>query len=216
MIQGEIVTSEIFDKVAADWDKNEQRVKLSRSVAAAIHRAVSLNAGMTGLEIGCGTGLVTMELAGKMKSIVATDSSAGMLGALREKIGNRAAANIMPMQADLTTDVSPLAGRTFDLIYSSMTLHHIKDTAGLLRICHTLLKPDGFLALADLEQEDGSFHGDMPGVEHHGFHPPHLASLTADCGFVNVNVVRIHVVSKEDAIGRQHDYPVFLLTGRRE
>lgn len=210
------MSSEIFDKAAADWDKNEQRVRLSRRVAAAIADAVPLTAETTGLEIGCGSGLITMELAGKMKSIAATDSSAGMLGALREKIAGPAPARIMPMLADLTRDASPLAGRTFDLVYSSMTLHHIKDTAGLLRICHTLLNPGGFLAVADLEQEDGSFHGDMPGVEHHGFHPPALASLAADCGFADVHIARIHVISREDAKGRQRDYPVFLLTGRRD
>ena len=210
------MTSEIFDKAAADWDKNELRVRLARTVTAAIRNAIPLNTGMIGLEIGCGTGLITMELAGEMQSIVATDSSAGMLGTLREKIGGQAAARIIPMQIDLTTDISPLAGRTFDLIYSSMTLHHIKNTAGLLEICSTLLIPGGFLAVADLEPEDGSFHGDMPGVEHHGFHPPDLASLAADCGFADVNVARIHIISKEDAQGRQRDYPVFLLTGRRE
>jgi ubiquinone/menaquinone biosynthesis C-methylase UbiE len=210
-----LMTSEIFDKAAAQWDQNEQRVKLSRRVAAAIRDAVALHAGMTALEIGCGTGLVTMELAGPLQHIVATDSSAGMLESLRQKLAGPAAAKITPMQIDLTAGPAPLAGRTFDLIYSSMTLHHIRDTAGLLRTCHALLNPGGFLAVADLEPEDGSFHGDMPGVEHHGFVPAQLAALAADCGFVNVGSAAIHVIRKQDAEGRPRDYPVFLLTGRR-
>ena len=41
-----------------------------------------------------------------------------------------------------------------------MTLHHIPDTNGILNKFHALLEPNGYLLVADLEKEDGSFHTD--------------------------------------------------------
>jgi ubiquinone/menaquinone biosynthesis C-methylase UbiE len=210
------MTREIFDKAAADWDKNALRLELSRKVAAAIKKSIPLNRDMDSLEIGCGTGLVTTELAGDVHSIIATDTSENMLRTLTEKIAGQSLINIQPLHIDLLCDQSALAGKTFHLIYSSMTLHHIKDTGAVLRTCLELLAPCGFLAIADLEKEDGTFHGDMPGVEHLGFHPQDLAALALACGFAHVNLTTAHVISKENGHGQQRDYPVFLMTAQKE
>ncbi|MCK9296546.1 MAG: class I SAM-dependent methyltransferase [Desulfobulbaceae bacterium] len=209
------MTSELFDKAAGDWDKNSLRLQLARSVAAAIKNTVPLNNDMSALEIGCGTGLITTELAPHLKSIVATDTSGGMLWVLQEKINGQSLANIETMQLDLAADDNPLAGRSFNLIYSSMTLHHIKNTAAVLQKCRQLLAPEGFLAIADLEKEDGTFHGDMGGVEHLGFAPGQLAELVSKSGFSQLNIATAHVITKENAQRQVRDYPVFLLTARR-
>jgi len=209
------MTSEIFDKAATDWDKNFLRLQLSKSVAASIKNAVPLSEDMCALEIGCGTGLITTELAPHLKSIVATDTSGGMLWVLQEKINGQLLDNIETLQLELGTDDDPLAGRSFNLIYSSMTLHHIKDTGAVLQKCRQLLAPEGFLAFADLEKEDGTFHGDMDGVEHLGFDPGQLAAQATACGFAQVNIARAHVITKENAQRQVRDYPVFLLTARK-
>jgi len=209
------MTSEIFDKAAADWDKNSLRLQLSKSVAASIKNTVPLSKDMSALEIGCGTGLITTELAPHLQNIVATDTSGGMLWVLQEKINSHSLGNIETLQLDLGSDDDSLAGRSFNLIYSSMTLHHIKDPAAVLQKCRQLLAEGGFLAIADLEKEDGSFHGDMEGVEHLGFDPGQLAALATTCGFAQVNVSRAHVITKENARRQVRDYPVFLLIARK-
>jgi len=209
------MTSEIFDKAAADWDKNSLRLQLAKSVAASIKETIPLSSDMYAMEIGCGTGLITTELAPHLKSIVATDTSGGMLWVLQEKINGQSFDNIETLQLDLGTDDDSLAGRSFNLIYSSMTLHHVKDTVTVLKKCRQLLAEEGFLAIADLEKEDGTFHGDMDGVEHLGFDPGQLAAQATACGFAQVNIARAHVITKENAQGQVRDYPVFLLTARK-
>ncbi|NIV32583.1 MAG: methyltransferase domain-containing protein, partial [Anaerolineae bacterium] len=60
--------------------------------------------------------------------------------------------------------------RQFDLIVSAMALHHVEDTERLLQRFHQHLSPGGGIALADLDQEDGSFHPpEVEGVFHDGF-----------------------------------------------
>ena len=55
-----------------------------------------------------------------------------------------------------------------DLIVSAMTLHHIAEISTLLCSLSRWLRSGGYLALADLDTEDGSFHQDLTDVHHFG------------------------------------------------
>ena len=206
------MTSEIFDKAAATWDEKPRRVQLAKNIASAIEKAVPLHQQMKVLEIGCGTGLISTQLAQNVGSVLATDSSAGMLEVLENKIKVLGIKNISTKNVDLTDDDTSLSGKTFHLIVSSMTLHHIFDTVTLLKRCRDLLAPDGVLAIADLDKEDGSFHGDMAGVKHHGFDTTELGRLVLQTGFKDVHFATVHVITKEEEQGGKRHYPVFLMT----
>jgi hypothetical protein len=75
---------------------------------------------------------------------------------------------------------------------------------------HTMLNEGGFIAIADLDREDGSFHSEDTGVFHRGFDRDALVGLAADAGFSNVTVTTASVIHKAGV-----DYPVFLLTARK-
>jgi len=214
--KGDNVTKELFDKAAANWDNKTLRLQLAGQVVRAIGQAVPLKRTMDALEIGCGTGLVTISLCHDLNSIVAADTSSGMLDVLKEKISDLGVENTTPLLLDPSGDLSRLGSGKFHLIYSSMTLHHIKDTAAILSACYSLLHPGGSIAIADLAEEDGSFHGDMAGVEHLGFDPQKLARLATECGFSETAVTAAHIITKEDGQGRKRSYPVFLLTARKQ
>ena len=207
------MTKEIFDNAAATWDENPLRLKLAASVAAAIKKEAQPNLTMAALEIGCGTGLVTTTLAPLLKSILAIDTSEGMLSVLKEKNTALGLANVTTQCLDLSADFSGLADSSFDLIYSSMVFHHIKQTEKILRRCDELLSPGGTLCIADLDEEDGSFHANMAGVEHKGFNQAKLATLLAECGFKKITFSTAHVITKE-VEGEKRDYPVFLMVAK--
>ncbi|RMF87708.1 MAG: class I SAM-dependent methyltransferase, partial [Nitrospirae bacterium] len=97
---------------------------------------------------------------------------------------------------------------TFDAVVSAMALHHVEDTERLLRAFARHLRPGGWLALADLDAEDGTFHPpEVEGVYHHGFDRAALAALLERAGFEGVRFTTAHTVERE---GRA--YPVFLVT----
>ncbi len=205
-------SSQSFDERAASWDENPLRLNLSHAVAQAIMQTIPLSPSMDCLEIGSGTGLVTMELARQVGSILATDSSQGMLAELEKKKTAAGARNITTLLLDLTRDPASLGESRFHLIYSGMTLHHIEDTLAILRTCHDLLLPLGRIAFADLAKEDGSFHPDMTGVMHLGFDPGELEELATRAGFREISFSEAHVIRKKVEGGKTKDYPVFLLT----
>lgn len=204
------MTTTHFDKAAADWDKKERRVKLAAAISGAIGK-LPLSTGMDGLEYGCGTGLVGLALASRLGRLTAMDTSQGMLDVLRQKTSEQGLTNVSPLRCDLLADSY---SHQHDLIFCSMTLHHIKASDGLLQRFCELLKPGGYLAVADLVQEDGSFHDPTAsGVMHHGFDPEQLESLLTGQGMVEVRSRTIHTIVKPERVDRE--YPIFLLTGRK-
>jgi SAM-dependent methyltransferase len=99
------------------------------------------------------------------------------------------------------------------LIYILMTLHHVADVDRLLRTFHDLLRPGGWLGIADLDREDGSFHG--PGFTgHNGFDRAALRIQLADAGFGGVNFSTCYVMKKATDEGTR-EYPLFLAVAAR-
>ncbi len=201
-----------FDAKAADWDQDPKKVAMSEKAAAAIAEAIALNPDMTALEIGCGTGLVAAALADKLASITAVDTSEGMLNVLRQKAATPELANIIPVFADLTKDKAVTG--PFDLIYSVMAFHHIKDIRPLLDYCHELLNPGGRLLVIDLDAEDGSFHNPESHYEHKGFGRDAFITMFKDVGFVNMTDKTAYVMTRETETG-ERDFPIFLITAEK-
>lgn len=196
-----------FDDAAASWDEEPRRVKLAGDIAAAICAHLPLSAEWDALDFGCGTGLVTLQLSRHLRSIVGLDSSQGMLERLRRKIQELELINVRTELCDL--EKGELPPGSFHLISSAMTLHHIPEIVPVLKSLHGLLHPGGWIALADLEIEDGSFHDNQIGVFHHGFSRDQLTGMLRLAGFSNIVITAATEVCKGERV-----YPVFLVTAQ--
>lgn len=199
-----------FDSKAATWDEDPVKAERARAVADAIRARVPLAATMTALEYGCGTGLLSFALQAALGRITLADSSEGMLAVLREKLAGAGLDQLQPVVLDLSID--PLPAERYDLIYSLMTLHHIPDTDAILATFRKLLVTPGVLCIADLEREDGSFHGEGF-AGHHGFDLADLAERTRRAGFAEVEFTRVFTIPKSVG-GVEKQFPVFLMVAR--
>lgn len=202
-----------FDAAARTWDDNPVRAQLGLQVATAIREAVPLAADWLALDYGCGTGLLTLLLAADVRHIIAADSSAGMLEVLAGKLHAAGVDNVTTRQWDLTDGV--VVEERFGLICSNMTMHHIPDPAALVARFAELLEPGGWLALSDLDAEDGGFHPDPTGVFHRGFSAEQMQGFFAAVGLTAVRTVPAYTVSRPNAAGEMRHYPVLLTVGRK-
>jgi ubiquinone/menaquinone biosynthesis C-methylase UbiE len=201
-----------FDEKAKIWDANPMRMERAVAVADAIRSALPLRPEMTALEVGCGTGLLSFALQTDFSQITLADTSLGMLEVLAAKIAESGVTNMTPLRLDLTTD--PVPASRFNITYSLMTLHHIPDTDFVLRRFHALLKPGGWLAIADLDAEDGTFHTDGTTDVHLGFERAALQKQVEAVGFGKVKFSTAYVIRKK--IGEtEKSFPVFLLTAQK-
>ena len=201
------MTAERFSKAAATWDEKPRRIELAEKISTAISQ-LPLHKDMKAMEFGCGTGLVSLALAPKLHTLSAIDRAEGMLAVLQKKIDTQQLTNMQCCNEDIFADDF---SKRYDLIICSMTLHHLSDAEKALQRFATLLNPGGYLAVADLVSEDGSFHD--PSVEdvyYNGFDTEALKTILAQQQITALDSTVVHTIHKETS-GR--DYPVFLLSG---
>ncbi len=200
-----------FDRKAKDWDAKSIRIERAQAVAEGIKAGVRLTPQMTAFEYGCGTGLLSFALQPYLGHITLADSSTGMLTVLHEKIAASGIRNMTPLQLDLLTD--PLPRDRYQLVYTLLTLHHIADTDKVLRAFHTLLDNSGYLCVADLDTEDGTFHEDeFHG--HLGFDRNEFGEKARQAGFRAINFTTVFHMIK-DVEGVSKDFPIFLMVAEK-
>lgn len=199
-----------FDELARGWDIAPLHLDRTRDIAALLRTRLPLD-GLSVLEVGAGTGLLSFVLAEELGSVLATDPSAGMVAVLEEKIAASRLAHLKAKRAG--DDLAGIEG-AFDLVMSQMALHHIPDTEGFLARAFGKTVPGGWIALADLDTEDGSFHGPAVTDVHPGFDRKALVATCEKTGFVQVSVETAHVMRRSPG-GIPRNYPVFLLLAQR-
>jgi len=195
-----------FKDKAASWDKGSTRVNGAKTIADAIQKNIQLDSSMQIMDFGVGTGLLGFEILPRVKSVLGIDTSAKMLEQLNDK--NSPELFIEAMNIDIIQ--TPLE-KTFHGIISSMTLHHVEDLELFFTTIYKNIKKDGFIALADLEAEDGTFHSDNTGVFHFGFDADLLHATVLNAGFTDITIENINTIEKP-----QRDFGVFLLTARKD
>jgi ubiquinone/menaquinone biosynthesis C-methylase UbiE len=202
------MSAKTFDELARGYDEDPRRQQTAEAVFQAILRLVPLSKEMEVLECGAGTGLLTVLLAPLVKRILATDASEGMLSVLREKCSRHGLSNVEPGIYD---PAGQSMGSSFGLVVASMLLHHIPDTEWVLRSFYGTLTLNGWVAIADLEEEDGSFHSpEMPKPAHYGFNRSNVAKSLEAAGFCNICIETAHV-----AVKNERKYPIFLAVAKK-
>lgn len=197
-----------FNAEAAAWDSNLFVHQASKAVFEAVRArfpqlqltGVSASKdGFDALEIGCGTGLLTLLVAPHVRTIVAVDAAQGMIDVLKAKLDKSDAPhNVRPvcvLLEDPDDKALPPASQhdrdslrlRYDLILSHLVLHHIGDLEGVLRTMLGCLKKGGSVALTDFEDfgpEAKRFHqkAKMDGVERHGIKRDWMAGLMEKVG----------------------------------
>ena len=95
------------------------------------------NAKQTILDLGCGTGTLTAQLAELCNKVVGVDASQSMIDKAKEEFGNIefkvCDALVLPFENE------------FDIIFSNAVFHWISDHDALLKNIHKALKPQGIL-----------------------------------------------------------------------
>jgi 2-polyprenyl-3-methyl-5-hydroxy-6-metoxy-1,4-benzoquinol methylase len=200
-----------FDSKAKDWDKNQIYIKRSEAIATELTQRIPLTNKMTALEYGAGTGLLSFILKDKFSEIVLMDNSKEMIRVTESKIADTRNQNMKALLIDLEKD--DYKGQ-FDIVYNQMVLHHIDNIDLIFSKFQALIKPGGYLAIADLYPEDGSFHGDGF-TGHLGFDTDQLTRQLEVKGFRNIVTKPCFIIHRQNETGEFQDYPVFLLIANR-
>jgi Methylase involved in ubiquinone/menaquinone biosynthesis len=202
-----------FDIKAGEWDKNPMHWDRSEAVAKEIVSLIPLNKKMSALEYGAGTGITSFLLSDYLKEITLMDNSSEMIKVINEKIKSSKVKNLRTLNFNLETD--EYKEKKFDLIFTQMVLHHVVDIENIINKFHLLLNPGGFLVIADLYKEDGSFHGeDFTG--HNGFNIDKLSDILRKKSFTNVSDKTCFIIDRKISETESKQFKVFIMTAQRD
>lgn len=196
-----------FDVRAREWDKDKMHTERSVAIAGELEKMIPLNHSMRALEYGAGTGILSFLLREHFAEITLMDNSQEMINVCAEKCNYYQTNHILPIWYDL--EHSKFESK-FDIIYNQMVMHHVTGVEAMLHKFYDLLNPGGYLAIADLYPEDGSFHGFDVKV-HLGFDPDEIANILREVGFKNTEHKTCFEIKRESGL----KFPVFLLVAQK-
>jgi len=197
---------DFFAEKAKDYDQDKLRVDNVTNISSLILKETIYQKDFNIMDFGSGTGLLLSKIAPYVGKITAVDISKSMNEILKSKIPTIECI-VDIIEVDLSTED---LNQKFDGIISSMTMHHVKDIAKLFEKFYDMLDENGTIALADLDEEDGTFHKEDTGVFHHGFNRDEFLNIAKSAGFKNLKIQTVGLVEKPNG-----KYPVFLLTGNK-
>ncbi|GAL13225.1 SAM-dependent methyltransferase [Vibrio astriarenae] len=141
-----------WDAVAETWEHNEAVQTFADQVFASLSELTQVS-NKTILDFGCGTGILSQQLAPMAKSIVALDSSEAMIEVLEEKN----LSNVEPVVDMLTRGLvaqHPAFRGQFDLVVASSVCGFIPSFADACDIIYSILEDDGLFVHWDWEAAD--------------------------------------------------------------
>ncbi len=104
------------------------------------------------IELGCGTGNLSLRIAQSLPTAALTlvDASAEMIAFTRARLADTRVRGAT--RRDFITarfEDLDLPAKSFDLVVSSISLHHVEDKGALYERIHTMLCPGGRFCFAD-------------------------------------------------------------------
>lgn len=123
------------------WEQRPIREDLARI-------ASRLRPGFRALDLGCGTGNLTLKLVDLGASVTGVDVSDAMLARLREKFDPADTRSTLALIARDADDYLRDCGDSFDLVCACSYLHHMPDYMATLTTAASLVVPGGCLYVA--------------------------------------------------------------------
>jgi 2-polyprenyl-3-methyl-5-hydroxy-6-metoxy-1,4-benzoquinol methylase len=132
----------------ATWDHHSSS-GLTK-VTAALLQAVDVKPGALVVDLGCGTGQISVPLAMRGAQVLAVDVSSAMVRRLQSKARWQGMQNLEVLATPVEDLVLP--AESVDLVVSSYALHHLRDPdkARLILAAAGWLRPGGRLVIADM------------------------------------------------------------------
>jgi ubiquinone/menaquinone biosynthesis C-methylase UbiE len=136
----------IWDRQASGYDRRVLKM-YKNAYELSIQKTLSvLSSDEHVLEIGCGTGIISLGIAPHAERVVATDISPLMIAVAEDKAESAAVSNVDFRVCDGYS--IPYGDASFDVVLLFNTLHVVKEPTALLHEAYRLLKPTGHLVSA--------------------------------------------------------------------
>jgi SAM-dependent methyltransferase len=200
------VRRENFDQHAGPDTRDGRQLVPGRSWAAWARALGHLLPPVEVVDIGCGEGYLTVEVARWAHRVVAVDRSPAVLARAKALAGRRKASNITFKRGEL--DRLPLENGSVDVALLSQALHHASDPDRAVLEAVRVVRPGGKVLVLDLRAHEETWVREKLGDRHLGFSDEHLGAMLTRAG---LSEVRVNVGSR----GSGDPFTVLVASGTR-
>jgi len=159
-----------YDEKEKFWDSFEQNAYLSYIVDSKDKKV---------LDAGAGTGRVSVRLAEAGADVTALDICPEMLNILKTKTSK-----IKTVVGDM--EHMPFEDDSFDMVFSALSLIHLKKIEPFLDECYRVLKNDGKLVLVNIHYRKPEMLHDSQGrytIQAYNHYPKHIVKTAEHLAF---------------------------------
>lgn len=124
-----------------------------------------LKPGLSVLDVGCGPGTITADLAARVApgAVTAVDQAADVLAAARAEAQQRDLFNVSFGNADVHNLDFP--DHTFDVVHAHQVLQHVADPVRALREMRRVCAPGGIVAVRDADYAGFIWYPQLPALD---------------------------------------------------
>lgn len=182
-----------FNQLASHYD-SEKNIEMAKYASEAIRQYIEDDYSKTMADIGCGTGLIGLDLVEHFSSVYFVDGSESMLGEVKRKLAAANIKNAGVIQLDLEDQVN--LPYKVDTMVLSLVLHHISNRQSFIKKLYDNLTENGQLLIIEMAAQQN----------HHG--------ISKEALIADVEGVGFHSVQTETFYNMGHDNR-FILSARK-
>ena len=178
-----------FESVSNSWDEIRNKFIDAHQLNNIISEIGSLE-NLKVLDLGSGTGFVSVHCEMEKASVISIDLNGAMLKAQRDLNKQLGISGIHLIQGDISA--LPLKKKQFNLVFLTLVLHHINDPVAMLNQVANVLRNDGRLILIDFVHHKNSAFADRMHDLWLGFDPVQIKKWCKTSGLEEQTFLKWH------------------------
>jgi len=145
------VTKDWFKDWSNEYDNTLGKVDRHHKLLDLVVDSSGVKDGEEILDIGCGTGLLSFKFIEKADCLIyGIDSSSEMLEIFKEKIKELNLSDKVSLELKDVENID-FENKKFDIIASTVTIHHVRDKYPVIKKIYGILKPGGRFLIGDID-----------------------------------------------------------------